>query len=108
MRDGFAISLLQSAQLLMDWNQTFHKTTFVWKQEDTCAIVINTLGNKVYLNPKTTSVWKWIEDDLDAESIFNNINTKEHMTQEQFWKSIHDLENHGLIHSEDLFWGDSF
>ncbi|MBM7615503.1 PqqD family protein [Alkaliphilus hydrothermalis] len=88
-------------------NQILHKTTYIWKEEEACAVIITNEGKKIILNPSSTMIWKLIDDDSTVDMIINTSVKENGLKEDQCMDIIKDLINVGIVTNEDYIWGDS-
>lgn len=78
-----------------------HRTTYIWKEDLGCSIIINTEGNKVILNQKSSQIWKEINDESSVSQILSSCNE---LSQNEGLSIIEDLLDSGLVTNEELFF----
>lgn len=79
-----------------------HKTTYIWKEDSGCIVIINTEGNKVIINAKAATLWKEINDESSVSEILEVCNE---LNEEEGLVILEHLKEAGLITNEDLIWG---
>lgn len=87
-------------------NDVLHKVTYVWKEEEKCAIVIKNNGEKIILDPLATDIWKRVNDEKTVEEIINESILETAISKERGTFIISGLIDIDILTNEDLFWGD--
>lgn len=96
---------MRSSNRMISNEDILHKTTYVWKEEKECAIIIKNDGNKIILNPKATKVWKGINDEDSVEELVDMIQIDGELTKEEIIQALESFINVDIITNQDFFWG---